>query len=401
MRVKGKGRGAKVLKEQRQKQNQKGQSNDKTVSPDLSAIGTSSFLEGLQQGDGNPLHSTALEEDLTDLEEEKTSRGKAERKEIPQTKKKTVKQAGAAAKRKEAERDGEEEEEREKKRGRRSSGARPMDNQQIKKGRKRSSESGGGASRESESQEESDDASPQRSRRRLLSSEDEDEEQSWHPSPEKPRMNGFGRTRKSSSEKSKSRKSSSEKSKSRKSSSEKSKSRKSSSGSSSAEPEKSSENQRRRRGGTQLEVVLDAFLDFCQQYRQSVESTSVKKSIDSFSSNVEEHILEKVASLKELKVLKRENAKVGSLIRTKTQRLLEAKHEQMRAERQLSLLQKEKTELEVRLSDLRRGRAFLQDIRELHRQYLEHRHTQPRGEETYGASCLPALLLETKLQSIS
>lgn len=46
------------------------------------------------------------------------------------------------------------------------------------------------------------------------------------------------------------------------------------------------------------------------------------------------------------------------------------------------MLQKEKAELELRLSDLRRGQAFLHDIRELNRQYLDFRHKHPREKET-------------------
>ncbi|GLD74430.1 centromere protein U [Lates japonicus] len=67
-----------------------------------------------------------------------------------------------------------------------------------------------------------------------------------------------------------------------------------------------------------------------------------------------------------------------------------------RAERQVWLLQKEKAELKLRLTDLRRSHAFLRDIRELNQQYLDYRHTHPKEKETYGASSLPALLLETR-----
>lgn len=66
---------------------------------------------------GNPLHSTAMEEDLNVLED-----GHME-KEIPPTLKTTVKQRGAAVKRKETERDDEDEKEEEKmKRSRKSMG---------------------------------------------------------------------------------------------------------------------------------------------------------------------------------------------------------------------------------------------------------------------------------------
>ncbi|XP_070769885.1 centromere protein U [Enoplosus armatus] len=438
------GRGAKVPSVPQVSWSMKGSSFDDMESPNLSAIERASFLEGLEPNYGNPMHSTAMEEDLNVLEKGQ-DKGKAGRKGIPQALKTTVKQRGAALKRKETERDGEneegeeEEEEEEKKRRRRksaggkvktrpeeegetqkkkgapqgervesdpsnqppptanslkhlvgnkpakrrsagqTSAARPVKSQQMKKDKKTKSESESEKSSDPQSQEESDTGTAQQSRRKVLSSDEEvlDEDRSWNPSPKKAKVNRLYRTRKSS------------------------KSRKSSSGSASAEPDKANTDKRGRKrrgrqGGTESEVVLDAFLDFCDQYRESVESKAVKQSIDNFSSNVEEQLLEKISSYKELKVLKRENAKVGSLIRTKTQRLLDAKHELMRAERQVWLLQKEKAELKVRLADLRRGQAFLHDIRELNGKYLDYQHKHPKEKETYGASSLPALLLESK-----
>ncbi|XP_031135978.2 centromere protein U isoform X3 [Sander lucioperca] len=381
-----KARGAKALTAT-QHESQKGSSKDQMDSPNLSAIERGSFLEGLQLNYGNPLHSTAMEEDLNVLEEEPVNGGKVLRKVTPQRSKATVKPSGAAAMWKETGRGGENEEETKKKRSRSTGGtpaARPVKNQQVKKGKKRESESGSGVSSGPESQEQSDPGTTQRSWKKVLSSEEEEEEEedrSWCPSPKKAKGYQLSRTRKSSSDKSKF--------------------RKSSSGCASAEPEtahRDTQKKKRRghQGGTELELVLDAFLDFCDQYRESVESKAVKQSIDCFCSNVKEQLLEKISSSKELKVLKRENAKVGSSIRTKTQRLLEAKNELMRAERQVWLLQKEKVELKARLADLRRGQAFLHDIRELNRQYLDYRHKHPKEKEMYGASSLPALLLETK-----
>ncbi|KAK5897491.1 hypothetical protein CesoFtcFv8_010549 [Champsocephalus esox] len=373
-----KGRGANV-RTVKQHESKKGSSNENTDSPNLSAIDRASFLEGLQLNYGNPLHSTALEEDLN--VEEQVNGGKAGRKEIPQTLKAAGKQRGAEEKRKEVQRDGEGKEEEEKKKSRsavKTSAARPEKNQLVKKGKKRKS----GMSCDPEPQEQSDSGGAQQRHKRVLSSEGEDggEERSWCPSPKTARFYHLGRSRKSSSEKSKSKKSSSV----------------------------HLLNQRRpalinrgrsrggARGGTQLEVVLEAFLDFCDQYRESLESNTLKECVDSFSSNVENQLLEKISTSKELKVLKRENIKVASSIRTKTQRLLDAKNELMRGERQVCLLQKEKSELKARLADLRRGQAFLHDIRELNTQYLHYRHKHPKEKEMYGASSLTALLLEAK-----
>ncbi|TNN66005.1 Centromere protein U [Liparis tanakae] len=345
-----------------QQESQKGASND-TDSPNLSSIDRASFLEGLQQNYGNPLHSTAMEDDLKVPEEGRMKGAKAGKKEVPQTAKTSVVQPGAAVKRKETEQEEEEEEEKKKKRSRRSTGGmRPGDNQQAKKGKKRGSETGSGKSSDAAPKEKPDAA-----QKRVLSSDEEerDEDRSWKPSPKKATAFSSGRSRKSSSKGPKT--------------------RTSSSGSASAEPEEASrEKQRRSRhdggGGTESEVVLDAFLEFCDQYRESVESKAVKLAVDSFSSNVKEQMLEKVAAS----------------VRTKTQRLLDAKHELMRAERETWLMQKDKAELKVRLADLRRGQAFLQDFRELSRRYLDYRHKHPKEKETYGASSLPALLLEAK-----
>lgn len=54
----------------------------------------------------------------------------------------------------------------------------------------------------------------------------------------------------------------------------------------------------------------------------------------------------------------------------------------VRAEREVQLLLKEKGELKLRLTDLRRAQAFLQDIKELNRKYLDYRHEHPKEKET-------------------
>ncbi|KAA8589150.1 hypothetical protein FQN60_010495, partial [Etheostoma spectabile] len=323
IKIAKKAKGAKVLPAT-QHESQKGSSNDQMDSPNLSAIERGSFLEGLQLNYGNPLHSTAMEEDLNVLEEEGLNGGKPLRKVNPKRSKTTVKQSGAAVKRKET--DGENEDEKTKKRSR------------SPRGR------GSGAG----IREQSDPDTAQRSQKKC-------------PSPKKAKVYQLSRTRKSSP---------------------KSKSRKSSSGCASAEPETAhTEKQKKKRrgpqGGTELERVLDAFLDFCDQYRESVESKAVKQSIDCFCSNVKEQLLEKVRFHKFGVVF---NIPVNI----------------ERAERQVWQLQKEKGELKARLADLRRGQAFLHDIRELNRQYLDYRHKHPKEKEMYGASSLPALLLETK-----
>ncbi|XP_071384620.1 centromere protein U [Centroberyx affinis] len=413
---------------------------DNLDSTNLSSIERASFLEAVQQNYGNPLHSTAVEEDLSLPEEGGTDGGGG--KGAPQT-------GRTAVQRKEKGRDGGNKEEKKKSGNigrkarpgktrkkeaieeeageadvegeesepgpapkkssrpipsssevtdsgtkrlvgkrpakRRSAGqrsaARPAKNEGLKKEKKRKKKSGSGESSGPQSQEASDPDPAQKSRRPIPSSDEvTDEDTSWTPSRKRARTYNLDGFRKSSSDRSTSRKSSA---------------------SGSAEGEEASRGQQRekrhgRRGETELEVVLDAFLDFCHQYRESVESTTVRQAIDSLSSSVEEQLTEKITASKDLRVLRKNNAKVGSLIRRKRQRLLDAKYELIRAEQQLRSLQKEEARLELRLADLRRGQAFLRGIRELNRGYLEHRHTHPKEKEEYGASSLPALLLETK-----
>lgn len=64
---------------------------------------------------GNPLHSTALEEDLKASENRRINKAKDGRKEIPQSLKTTGKQRGAAVKRKEPKKNKENKEEEDKK----------------------------------------------------------------------------------------------------------------------------------------------------------------------------------------------------------------------------------------------------------------------------------------------
>nr|XP_054594884.1 centromere protein U isoform X2 [Nothobranchius furzeri] len=301
-------------------------------SPDRSAIDTAIFMEGLRCNHCKPLHSTAMEEEL-DLPE---TGGAAEE----------MEQGGTRTRRKTrpAEILQQEDEERE-------------------------------AGSETVFQEEHESGGVQHCHRGLLTSDEEEgEEDIWVPNAKKTRVLGLGGPVKSSYRGSTSRKP----------------------GRAPAGDEASRHRQKTRplaRKGTHFQVVLDAFLGFCDQYSETVESAAVKQSVRCFSDNVREHLLEQISNFEKVQARKRKNTKVGSLIHTKTQRLLEVKQELMRAERQLWLLQKEETGLQQRLADLKQGQAFLQNIRRLHSLYLERR----ADKETYGASSLAALLLETSL----
>ncbi|XP_056456581.1 centromere protein U isoform X2 [Gadus chalcogrammus] len=148
--------------------------------------------------------------------------------------------------------------------------------------------------------------------------------------------------------------------------------------------------------GADGSVVLQSFLSLCQTYKESVESTAVRRAIDSFSSSLEGRLTERTTASKELRVLKRDNAKVNSKIKAKTQKLLDAKYERFRAEQQLGSLRKEKVELRQRLAHVRRGFSFLQGLGDLTTRYLAHRRAHPSEKEQFGSSSLPALLVETK-----
>uniref|UniRef100_A0A1A8DJG5 Centromere protein U n=1 Tax=Nothobranchius kadleci TaxID=1051664 RepID=A0A1A8DJG5_NOTKA len=304
------------------------QEQNQVGSPDLSAIDTAIFMEGLRCNHCKPLHSTAMEEEL-DLPE---TGGAAEE----------MEQGGTRTRRK----------------------TRPAEILQQE-----DEERGAGSEEEHESGE------VQHCHRGLLTSDEEEgEEDIWVPNAKKTRVLGLGGPVKSSYRGSTSRKP----------------------GRIPAGDEASRHRQKTRplaRKGTHFQVVLDAFLGFCDQYSETVESAAVKQSVRCFSDNVREHLLEQISNFEKVQTRKRKNTKVGSLIHTKTQRLLEVKQELMRAERQLWLLQKEETGLQQRLADLKQGQAFLQNIRRLHSLYLERR----ADKETYGASSLAALLLETSL----
>ncbi|KAJ8383100.1 hypothetical protein SKAU_G00038780 [Synaphobranchus kaupii] len=174
--------------------------------------------------------------------------------------------------------------------------------------------------------------------------------------------------------------------------------RKSSSGSS-GDAGPSSKGKRRERDGRNpidLDVVLDAFQDVVSQYTETVDSAPVRRAIDSLSDMFEDQLTELITNTKELNSLKRENVKVNNTINKKRSRLIEIKSELITKETQLRNMQKEHGELQERLTDLRKGTAFLSALRDLHKSYRAHRQTHSSQVEVYGPSSVPALLLEAR-----
>ncbi|KAJ8262202.1 hypothetical protein GJAV_G00163680 [Gymnothorax javanicus] len=174
--------------------------------------------------------------------------------------------------------------------------------------------------------------------------------------------------------------------------------RKSSSGSS-GDAGPSNEKKRRERdvkNPTDLDVVLDAFLEFASEYKVTVDLEPVRKAIDAVSNMFEDQVTELITNTKELSGVKRENIKVNSTINKKRARLVEIRSELITKEKQLRNMQREHDQLLERLTDLRKGTAFLSALRELQRNYSMHRQGHPTEEEVYGYSSAPALLLEAR-----
>ncbi|XP_077466177.1 uncharacterized protein cenpu isoform X2 [Stigmatopora argus] len=314
--------------------------------------GATSFIQGLQQQNGNCMHSTAVEEDLNTSQNNQTVKRK-----VGDTlrKKNDVK-------------------------------ASPLKNEQAKMQksvptRKRAISS--------EDKSDSEFKSKKRQNRLLTSDDDTDHDESWKPSPKKGQRQNRLLISDDDTDHDASWKPGPKKG-------QNSSVKRIPTKLSTDKVVRDRKKRERPQGETELDVVLATFLDFCEEYRDSVETNAIKQTIDYFSNNVKEQLLEKIALFKELNVLKRKNAKVCSKIRTNTHKLLDAKKELIRAERQVGLLQKEKTDMEVRIQDLQVSQTFLRDITELNKAYLDYRSAHPEEEETYDVTSLPALLLETK-----
>ncbi|KAJ8416537.1 hypothetical protein AAFF_G00358250 [Aldrovandia affinis] len=174
--------------------------------------------------------------------------------------------------------------------------------------------------------------------------------------------------------------------------------RKSSSESSgSAGPSSKNKRQERdTRNPIDLDVVLDTFQDFVSQYNETVDSAPVRQAVDALSNMFEDQLIEVINNTKEFNSLKKENVKVNGTINRKRARLVEIKNELIMKEIQLRSMEKEHRQLEERLTDLRKGTTFLSDLTELHKKYRAHRQRHPKEVEVYGPSSLPALLLEAR-----
>ncbi|CAM4618375.1 unnamed protein product [Leuciscus chuanchicus] len=341
---------------------------------DISSIEKASFFQGDQYSPhGNPLHSTALEEDLSPgPEHNRRSAGQTH-------KTKAIEKARAVSKSASSKENQEPSRTPDpvvrKAKGR----ALPT----ISEGRENTDKRRpAGSEKAGKGQRSSKKTSPtpgvsQRQRSPASSEELTDEDGSFLPSMEKSK----GAKRRSSS---------------RRQSGHTQKRKSLSSSGTQTESAGPAKRPRGLRSPTDLDVVLDAFQEFVTQYKQTVNSDAVRRSIDAVSRSFEEQISETITATKELKSVKRENNKINRDVNQKRTRLVEASYELIKAKTNLSDLQKAHDEMELRLRSLREGSSLLSSLRELNMKYLKHRTDHPDEVETYGPSCMPAMLMEAR-----
>ncbi|NXT54724.1 CENPU protein, partial [Pluvianellus socialis] len=147
---------------------------------------------------------------------------------------------------------------------------------------------------------------------------------------------------------------------------------------------------------TELDVVLAEFERIAANYRQSIESNVCRKAVNSFCSAFKDQITDLIAGVQEFKNTKKKNAKVITDIKKKRQRLLQLREELIGAEPQLTQLQREYAEVQERKSSLKQATELLTDLKELQQDCLDYIEENPKEKVVYGASSLPALLVESR-----
>ncbi|XP_076147911.1 uncharacterized protein cenpu isoform X2 [Alosa pseudoharengus] len=145
-----------------------------------------------------------------------------------------------------------------------------------------------------------------------------------------------------------------------------------------------------------LEVVLEAFQDFVEEYKETVDSNAVQKAIDHMAESFVDQLTEVITATKELTTVKKKNVKLNTAINRKRAKLVDAKNELIQSEAKLRALEKEHQQLEQRLTDLTKGMSLLNGLTDLHTKYLDYCQAHPKKTESYGPTSLPALLMETR-----
>ncbi|XP_052430129.1 centromere protein U [Carassius gibelio] len=125
---------------------------------------------------------------------------------------------------------------------------------------------------------------------------------------------------------------------------------------------------------------------FC---RETINSEAVKRSIDAVGRSFEEQ-------LSEIARLFFRHFHINSTINQKRTRLVEAINELIKGKTKLRNLQKDHDEMEQRLKALREGSSLLTHLQELNRKYMKHSTAHPDEVEMYGPSCMPAMLMEAR-----
>ncbi|NXW76088.1 CENPU protein, partial [Hirundo rustica] len=147
---------------------------------------------------------------------------------------------------------------------------------------------------------------------------------------------------------------------------------------------------------TELDVVLAEVEKIAANYRQSIELNICRKAINDFSSAFKDQITDLIAGVQELKNMKKKNAKAITNIKKKRQQLVQVRDELIRAEPQLTQLQREYAEVQERKSSLRQAIELITDLKELQQDCLDYREENPKEKVVYGTSSLPALLVESR-----
>ncbi|XP_037396332.1 centromere protein U isoform X1 [Pygocentrus nattereri] len=376
---------------------------------DVSLIEKASFLQGEQYSShGNPLHSTALEDELT-TETDSHPKGTARRKageervqekaqdiaetpkrlvRVEKDKAKTKQKGDVQAQRKSSKSMKNQRPTQKTQQGTNSQTRRLQtisENRDEEGRRMAQSEVFENSTSEGSAGDVLPEAATANSQRRpsLSSEELTDEDESFHPSSEKSkpfRVRLQRRLRSSSGHQQRGQK----------------QKRKCSSGSSDNGNQRKRQKHETVKNPIDLDVVLEAFQEFVTHYKETVNSDSVKQAIDAFSHLFEEQLTEMITATKEFNDVKRKAAKINSALNHKKIRLLEAKNELIKSEADVRKLQKEHDELEQRLKALIQGTTFLTNLKELNQRYLKYRVAHPDEPETYDPSCMPAMLLEAR-----
>ncbi|KAF7707394.1 centromere protein U [Silurus meridionalis] len=359
---------------------------------DMSSIEKASFFQGEEYSShGNPLHSTALEDESrpdSDHQHKATAKkqtSKGRENEVRGVTE-TPKRPARAVKNLKAQQESEVQAQKKSFKGNqkppKQTAHTPQSQhlQTIPESRKN-----GGKRSKRKSESAASDTSPdivheESQTRPSLSSEDiTDEDESFHLSSERNRTSRTSH-RSSSSHPQKGQK----------------QKRKSSSGSSDSHNPRKKQKPGSVRNPSDFDVVLEAFQEFVAQYKETVSSEVVKKAINALSHSFEEQLTEKITAVKEFNSVKCEAVKINRSLNQKKTRLLEAKNELIKSKAEMRKLEKEHSDLEQRLTALKQGTAFLNNLKVLNRRYLQHRSTHTDEPETYGPSCMPAMLLEAR-----